>query len=123
MKALLIDVQRNVVEYVDPRGLIDFYRLINCDLIDITCREINGKRYDIICDDYSLVRDEVKFSAVTSYGIPVLAGNLIITGEANTNGDQTDLQPQDIKHLLDNIHKVRTLKYPKGYWMLCNVSD
>ena len=77
MKALLIDVQRNVVEYVEPRGLIDFYRLINCDLIDITCREINGKRYDIICDDYGLVRDKVKFSAVTAYGSPVLAGNLI----------------------------------------------
>ena len=51
MKALLIDVQRDTVEYVEPQGLADFYRLIDCDLIDITCREINGRRYDIICDD------------------------------------------------------------------------
>ena len=96
---------------MDPRGLIDFYRLIDCDLIDITCREINRKRYDIICDDCGWFRDDVKFSAV------------IITGEADADGEQTDLQPQDIKYLLDNIHKVRTRRYPKGYWMLCNVND
>ena len=60
MKALLLDVQRDTIEYVEPQGLADFYRLIDCDLIDITCREINGKRYDIICDDcgwFSLVPD------------------------------------------------------------------
>ena len=102
---------------------MDFYRLIDCDLIDITCREINGKRYDIICDDCGWFRDDVKFSAVTAYGNPVLVGNLIITGEADADGGQTDLQPQDIKYLLDNIHKVRTRRYPKGYWMLCNVSN
>ena len=80
MKALLIDVQRDTVEYVEPQGLADFYRLIDCDLIDITCREINGRRYDIICDDCGWFRDDVKFSAVTAYGNPVLVGNLIITG-------------------------------------------
>ena len=48
---------------------------------------------------------------------------MIITGEADADGEQTDLQPQDIKYLLDNIHKVRTRRYPKGYWMLCNVND
>ena len=42
MKALLIDVQRDTVEYVEPQGLADFYRLIDCDLIDITCREITA---------------------------------------------------------------------------------
>lgn len=94
MKALLIDVQRDTVEYVEPQGLADFYRLIDCDLIDITCREINGRRYDIICDDCGWFRDDVKFSAVTAYGNPVLVGNLIITGEADADGDQTDLQPR-----------------------------
>lgn len=123
MKALLIDVQRDTVEYVEPQGLADFYRLIDCDLIDITCREINGKRYDIICDDCGLFKENVKISAITRDLSPVLVGNLIISGEADEDGDQTDLQPEDIDHILDNIHRVRTRNYPKGYWMLCNVND
>ncbi len=51
MKALLIDVQRDTVEYVEPQGLADFYRLIDCDLIDITCPGNQRQENDIICDD------------------------------------------------------------------------
>ena len=51
MKALLINVEENTVEYVEPESLFDYYDLIHCELIDITNREIAGKRYDIICDD------------------------------------------------------------------------
>lgn len=123
MKALLINVEENTVEYVEPESLFDYYDLIHCDLVDITNREIAGKRYDIICDDCGLFRENVKISAIARDLSPVLVGNLIISGEADEDGDQTDLQPEDIDHILDNIHRVRTRNYPKGYWMLCNVND
>ena len=50
MKAILIDVNEDKVKLVDPKGLKDYYRLIGCHTVDIVCRRINGKYFNIICD-------------------------------------------------------------------------
>lgn len=121
MKALLLNVQDNQVSIENPSGLEDYYKLIGCSTIDITNRAIAGKRFDIICDDEGIFTENPKISAINDMGEPQLVGNLIITGEADSEGNMTDLTDEDIVHIKKNINKMGTKKYPEGYWILCQV--
>lgn len=57
MRVLLINTNSIMPEIIDtPGGLAEWYRLINCDLIDITTHNIGGRSYDIIADDEGLLR-------------------------------------------------------------------
>ena len=47
----------NTTSFFDPQGLEDYYKLIDCETIDIVNRDINGNRYDIICDDEGNMTD------------------------------------------------------------------
>ena len=52
MTGLLIDVEQSKVQIVtDASSLQDYYKLLNCDLIDIVRRRIGGRHYNIICDE------------------------------------------------------------------------
>lgn len=121
MKALLLNVQENRVEQVNPCGLEDYYKSIGCRTIDIANRSIAGKRYDIICDDEGLFVEDPKISAIDGLGQPMLVGNLIIAGEADADGNLTDLSDADIEHIQANIKMIRTRKRPQGYYMLRQV--
>lgn len=121
MKALLLNVQENRVEQVNPCELEDYYELIGCKTIDIANRSIAGKRYDIICDDEGLLVENHKISAIDGLGQPMLVGNLIIAGEADAEGNLTALSDADIEHIQANINMMRTRKCPKRYCMLCQV--
>lgn len=121
MKALLLNVMENKVEEVQANGLDDYYKLIGCTTIDIANRGIKGKRFDIIADDEGTFVENPKISAIDDMGQPMLVGNLIICGEADKEGEMTDLSDDDIKHIKENIHIMGTCKYPEGYCMLCQV--
>ena len=69
-------MENDNVTVVEVNGLQDYYRLIGCDCIEITNREIRGKRYDIICDDEGLLKAEPQVSAVNGRGEAMLVGNL-----------------------------------------------
>lgn len=56
MLGLLIDVKNNNVSVKMANSLKDYYRLIDCDVIDIVKRCIGGKYYNIICDDEGLLK-------------------------------------------------------------------
>ena len=121
MRGLLLDVMQNKVEVVEANGLDDYYRLIGCSLIDITQRKIAGTYYEIICDDEGLLKENPKISAINDMGQPMLVENFIIAGEADEDGNLTDLLDADIKHIRENIHHMGTRNYPEGYKMLCQV--
>ena len=121
MRGLLLNVMESKVETVQVNGLRDYYRLIDCSTIDIVKRRIAGKHYEIICDDEGLLKENPKISAIDDMGQPMLVGNLIIAGEADENGNLTDLSDADITHIRENIHSMGTRHYPEGYKMLCQV--
>lgn len=118
MKALLLNVWDNKLSIENPTGLEDYYKLIRCRTIDITNRMIAGKRFDIICDDEGLFTENPKISAINDNGEPQLVGNLIITGEADGDGNLTDLTDADIQHITKSLCKGYTKNYPEGYWMI-----
>ncbi len=121
MRGLLLNVMESKVEIVQANSLKDYYRLIDCSTIDIVKRKIAGKYYEIICDDEGLLKENPKISAIDDMGQPMLVGNLIIAGEANEDGNLTDLLDTDIVYIRENIHLMETRHYPGGYTMLCQV--
>ena len=121
MKAILIDVNEDKVKLVDPKGLKDYYRLIGCHTVDIVCRRINGKYFNIICDDEGLLTENPKIVAIDKNRDPMLVGNLIIVGDVDDDGGLLGLNEEDVKLINANITTIRTMRYPKGYKVLANV--
>ena len=109
-KMLLLDVQKQEVREVEANGLKDYYKLLNCDTIDITNREVyNFKRqekrtFDIICDDNGLLISDIIPSAVGKDGKVKLVGNLLICNV--DEGIEQSLPEEEIDFLKDSIEKV-----------------
>lgn len=118
----LIDVINEKAEVVKADGLDDFYRLIDCDTIDIVTRKIGRRYYDIICDDNGLFADGPKISAIDDCGSIMLVGNLLIAGLHDEEGELTDLTDDDIAYIADRIEHMCTRMYPAGYMMLTQCS-
>ena len=119
MTGLLVDVQRSTVKIVNVSGLQDYYRLIGCTTVDIVNRKIGKKRYEIICDDEGLLTNEPIVSAIDGKLQPMLVGNLIIAGEADTDGNLTSLKADDLVNLNVNLRYVFSRKKPMGYPVIC----
>ena len=98
MKAYLIDTEAKearVVEIDDSNHLTEYYKYLNCYLIDITSRKVGGRYFDIIVDDEGLFADKPIVSAVDSSGEPALVGNLLFCNH-DGQGGETSLTDQDI---------------------------
>lgn len=74
-----------------------YYKLINCDSIDITTASFNGLRVNVVVDDIGCFRDDIKVSIFTRDNYTHLVGNVVITGLANKEGELTGLSDNDIK--------------------------
>ncbi len=101
-------------------SLAEYYRLIDCDCIDIAYRKIGGEHYDIICDDEGLLKASPKVSAIDSNFHPALVGNLIVC-KPDGYGDETSLTDDDVTNILAHVLRVNTLAHPRGYKMLVGV--
>ena len=104
IKGYFIDVANEqarpvTVEY----SLESFYKLLNCDMIDITPRRIgrDNRLYDIICDEEGLLKGAPIVSAYTTDNEPVLVGSLLIVNIGE--GDLESLKPDDIKYIRDYV--------------------
>lgn len=99
MRGYLIDVQNDehkVVEIGDKDHLKQFYKLIDCECIDIATRRIGGKRFDVVVDDEGLFAERPICSAYDKKHNPMLVGNLVILGEADDEGNLTSLSVHDV---------------------------
>ena len=88
----------------------EYYRLIGCDLIDIVSRTIGGKVFDLIVDDEGLLKEnfitaaESRFEETKDFkGCDCLAGNIVITGFADEEGNLTSLTKEDVDLILKHI--------------------
>ena len=113
MKAYLLDVHNNrarTVEVGDEDRLEEYYKLLNCSTIDITSRQIEGKYFDIVCDDEGLFNEPVIVSALDSNGEPALCGSLLFCNY-DGEGGETSLTDEDIallrKHTAVAVKKDR----------------
>ena len=99
---ILVDVKRDVIEPVAIEDKIEhYYRILNCDCIDITMRTIGGRAFDIVCDDEGLLKPNPMVSAFNEAGEPMLVGNLFLCHHEGEN--LTSVTEDDIKHVLKHI--------------------
>lgn len=92
---------------VEANGLEDYYRLMEVEIIDIVTRKINGKYYDIICDDEGLLKDKPIPTVFDTNREPMIVGNIIIAGLADEDGNMTDLTDEDIVAINASLGIVR----------------
>ena len=88
-------------ETVEP-SLKNYYKMLDCDLIDIVSINFNGKTYDVICDDEALLKQPpYSFSVISKEGHPMIAGNILIC--KSEDGYEKSLSPEDVIHLMTSI--------------------
>lgn len=80
----------------------EYYRLIGCEYITIIQRKINGKVYELVCDDEALLKSGQSPCAVNSLFDEVIYGNIVIAGEADAKGNLTALTPDDISSIFNS---------------------
>ena len=103
MKTLLLDVENEKVEVIDIEPeLSEFYRVLNCDCIDIVRRCINGKWFDVMCDDEGLLKDHPKWSALCGSLEVMLVGNLLFLHH-DDEGNPFGLDDDEIRFLKSQI--------------------
>lgn len=122
LRGVLVDVEKETASVVEiPDELDAFYKILNCDCIDIVVRAIGGrcrKKFNIVCDDEALLKNDPKISAIDNLGNVQLCGNLFIVGGPVVDGNLTSLNEYDEAYLFSKIQKMGTRKYPAGYPML-----
>ena len=119
IKGILIDVENEKVECIEVEDtLYEYYRILNCDTIDIISRKIGNKDFYIVCDDEGLLKGNPKISAINNLGQPMLVGNLFIVSALACEGNLTGLTESDAKYVMKRIQKMYTKHYKNGYPML-----
>ena len=85
------------------KGDLDsFYNLLDVDLIDVIVRSINGKPFDIVCDDEGLLKESPVVSAVSDLHDSFLVGNLFICLH-NQRGEFESLSKDDCDRIIKRI--------------------
>ena len=122
MKGYLVDVYGNgdarVVEL--EATLEDYYKLLQCDCIDIAERQIDGVYFDVVCDDEGLLVDLPKISATDTDGSPMMCGNLLFLHD-DGKGHEIGLSDKDINILKMHTRKVSTRCYPEPYSIITDM--
>lgn len=117
---VLLDAQTARVQRATiPATLESYYKHLDCSIIDIISRRIGGKRFDIICDDEGLLKDDPRISALDSEYQPMLVGNLFVCSHAE--GYEISLTEEEISHVLRYAVKLPTRQHPEGLAMLTHV--
>ena len=118
MKMLLIDVYNNEIKVVEANGLADYYKYIECDLIDIVRRKIGDKEFEIVCDDEATFAEHPKVSAIDIAGVPCLFGNLLIAGGKVVDGDLTEITDEEIEYVKGYLIEIKTAYYKEPFKVL-----
>lgn len=99
IKGLLVNNTGFKIVTLEPT-LENYYELLECDLIDITVREVAGKRFNIVCDDEGLHKHNNHVSAYNFETRDGLVGNLLIAND-DGKGNLSSLSNEDINLILN----------------------
>lgn len=121
IKAYYIDPTTGIAEAreIVPE-LRTYYDMLHTDVIDIVNRGFVSckRRFDIICDDEGLLKDEPLISAIDERMHPMLVGSLLVIGEADDEGNETSLTDEDVRVLERFTYSFGTRAHPTPYKML-----
>lgn len=121
IKAFLLDTENKTASEVDIEpSLAKYYELLHCDCIDIVERKVDGKIFDIICDDEGLMGDAPVISAIDGNSEPMLVGSLLFVHH-NGEGETTGITSEECAHILRSVRHVRTRNDPDGHPCVVNV--
>ena len=121
LTGFLVDVMDELTGPIAiDNSLESLYRILHCDLIDITYLTLGKKEFCVIVDDEGLLKSAPKISAVSASGRPMLVGNLMIVS-ADGGEDFTSLAPDDIRLIEKHIRHIATSQNPYPYPALCNI--
>ncbi len=119
MKMLLIDTRLVMPVILDVDGTLEeYYRLLQCDTIDIVCRQIGGKYFNVICDDEGLFKSDNVVTGIDADGEPCLVGNLLFCN-AGKDGYEKGLSDEDITRISKNL-VVLSAKDQSRRWLAIN---
>ena len=122
IRGVLIDVVNNTAKVVEiEKKLESYYKILNCNLIDITSRYIGDRLFDIICDDEGLYKENFIVSALTKNRTPALVGNLFVV-KFDGCEDETSLTDEEINYVLGKVGLVKCSIYSEERIMLTDVS-
>ena len=102
-----------------PDELNAYYRALDCSCIDIVSRRIGGKRFDIVCDDEGLFKEDCRISAFDRNWQPMLCGSLFVC--KSHEGELVGLTEAEVSHVLRHVRKIPTRRYPDGVLALTMV--
>lgn len=102
-----------------PDELSAYYRALDCSCVDIVSRRIGGKRFDIVCDDEGLLKEDCRISAFDLDWQPMLCGSLFVC--KSREGELVGLTEAEIAHVLRHVRKIPTRRYPVGVLALTMV--
>lgn len=107
IKGVLVNVEKGTVEPVEiDKSLDSYYEVLNCRCIDIAHRAIDGKVFDIICDDEGALTDSPVPSGVAYSGEILLFGNLFVVAFDGVN-DVRSLTDSEIQHVMRHLIQLR----------------
>ena len=108
IKGILVDVKSNIIDVCEiENSLESYYKILNCDLIDIVSMKIGNKNFDIICDDEGLMKEDITISAIYDDFTPALVGNLFIVRH-DGRGNERSLTNEDVLLVLGHVTTIQT---------------
>ena len=123
MRAFLVDPAKSIAGPIDVEDDINvWYKLLDCDIVDVVHRRIGDYFLDIICDDEGLFKAEQYISAIDVHGHAALVGAILVLAEEEVNNDEGDfrgLTDEEIAVLQAHIGRVKWLK--KDGWYRSNI--
>lgn len=123
LSGVLIDTEKRIARSVIIEDEIEeFYKILNCSIIDIVQRRIGSGRskkvFSIVCDDEGTFVADPKIFAVNNIGDWMLVGNLFITGLSDGKGNLLSLTESETDYILRHCKKKPTKKHPEGLMIL-----
>jgi len=122
MKMLLLSVEKQELIEVEASCYEDYYRLMDCDTVDVCQVLIAGVPYNIIADENACMVMNPRISAIDRDGNIMLVGSLLITGPDDMEGKFTELSEEDFSFLKKRCKKIPTIRFPEGSLILTSVT-
>ncbi len=103
MKFFFIDAFKGLYHLVDIKPkLEEYYRLLNCECIDIVQVQVSGHIYDVICDEEALLKENPIPSVLIDNHNFVYGNALICTDDGE--GSETGISFSDTINIYAAIH-------------------
>ena len=119
MKVVHIDVSTGTAAIKDvEHSLAAWYRLLDCDLVEMVDRRIGRKRFTVICDEEGTFKEDCWISAIDNLGRGMFVGSLLIVNGPDEEGNTQGLTQEEAEYIMERVQPMCTRRHPEPYMML-----